>query len=144
VVNDRLDVALACGAGGVHLRSDSISPTAARSIAPEGFLVGRSIHSVAEAEAYASSADYFIAGTVYPTASKPGQPRLLGPAGLAAIVRATSVPVLGIGGVTAGNLDKVVASGAAGIAAIGLFLSAPIAEAVASIRAAFDITKAAS
>src|SRR5262249_17414429 len=63
VVNDRLDVALACGADGVHLRGDSISIAAARRITPPRFLVGKSVHSVDEARA-AIGADYLVAGSV--------------------------------------------------------------------------------
>ena len=64
LVNDRLDVALACGADGVHLRGDSIAVAAARRIPPDGFLIGRSVHSVDEA-GEAAGADYVIAGTVF-------------------------------------------------------------------------------
>jgi len=70
-VNDRLDVAMACGADGVHLRADSMTPADARRLAPARFLVGRSVHNPAEAGA-AGGADYLIAGTVFPTSSKPG------------------------------------------------------------------------
>src|SRR5262245_56904560 len=62
VVNDRLDVALATGADGVHLRGYSISPVAARSIAPVPFLIGRSVHGVQDARDHAEGADYLIAG----------------------------------------------------------------------------------
>ena len=71
LVNDRLDVALACGAAGVHLRGDSIQAPAVRQLVPAGFVVGVSVHTVAEAVAAASSADYLVAGTVWPTDSKP-------------------------------------------------------------------------
>src|SRR5204862_3337829 len=94
LVNDRLDVALACGAHGVHLRADSIPPSAARAIAPAGFLVGRSVHRVEEAVSVSGEVDYLIAGTVCPTASKPGAHRLLGFAGLREIAAAVPVPVL--------------------------------------------------
>lgn len=144
VVNDRLDVALACGAGGVHLRGDSIPPESARALAPPSFLVGRSVHSVEEVAAHGTGVDYFIAGTVFPTASKSGAARLLGPAGLAQIARASTKPVLGIGGVTMEKLPEVAASGAAGIAGIGLFVTTPIADVMAAVRSAFDITKSAS
>jgi thiamine-phosphate pyrophosphorylase len=121
VVNDRLDVALAAGAAGVHLRGDSIPIAAARRMAPSGFLIGRSVHSVSEAAA-AAGADYLIAGTVFSTTSKPaGAPRL-GTEGLQAIVRAVTVPVLAIGGIDTARLDDVAATGAAGLAAIGLFM----------------------
>lgn len=124
VVNDRLDVALACGADGVHLRADSVSIAAARALAtsfPRAFLVGRSVHTVAEARA-ASGADYLIAGTVFPSASKPPAAALLGVEGLKAIVEATTVPVLAIGGITPDRIKDVVLAGASGIAAIGLFI----------------------
>jgi thiamine-phosphate pyrophosphorylase len=120
VVNDRLDVALACGADGVHLRHDSVPAGRVRSIVPPGFLIGRSVHSALEA-AQAGPVDYLIAGTVYSTSSKPTT-FPIGLQGLAEIVQATSVPVLAIGGLTADALEAVAATGAAGVAAIGLFI----------------------
>jgi thiamine-phosphate pyrophosphorylase len=124
VVNDRIDVALACGADGVHLRADSMPVAEARRLLPAPRLVGRSVHSVQEAIA-ASDADYLIAGTVFPSASKRTGPlaaELLGIEGLRAIVNASAVPVLAIGGITPDRIDSVLAAGAAGIAAIGLFI----------------------
>jgi thiamine-phosphate pyrophosphorylase len=121
VVNDRADVALACGADGVHLRHDSIPAGTLRKIVPAGFLVGRSVHSVAEATV-AGPVDYLIAGTVFSTPSKPAATPLLGLDGLAEIVQAVAVPVLAIGGITRERLDEVAATGAAGIAGIGLFI----------------------
>jgi thiamine-phosphate pyrophosphorylase len=120
VVNDRLDVALACGADGVHLRADSIAIAAARRLAPAPFLIGRSVHSAHEA-GEAAGADYLVAGTAFPTASKPGA-STLGAGGLRDIVRAAPGPVLAIGGVTGDHCAGVAAAGAAGIAAIGLFM----------------------
>lgn len=121
VVNDRVDVALACGAGGVHLRGDSIPPERARSIAPPGFLIGQSVRGVDEAVRAARHVDYLIAGTVFPTTSKPGLRQHLGVEGLSAIARAARVPVLAIGGVSMDRIEAVAGAGAAGIAAIGLF-----------------------
>ena len=66
--------------------------------------------------------DYLVAGTVFPTESKPHADRLLGEAGLQRIAQAVRVPVLAIGGVTLERIARVAAAGAAGIAAIGLFL----------------------
>jgi thiamine-phosphate pyrophosphorylase len=121
VVNDRVDVALACGADGVHLRHDSVRAEAVRAISPGGFLVGRSVHSLAEAEG-AGPVDYLIAGTVFPTVSKPSATPMLGLDGLAEVVQAVAVPVLAIGGITRERLDEVAATGAAGAAGIGLFI----------------------
>ena len=144
VVNDRLDVALASGADGVHLRSDSMAAAAVRRIAPPGFLVGRSVHSVDEALA-AGDVDYLIAGTVFATVSKPGPHRLLGLAGLRAIVAAAGVPVLAIGGVGMEQLGVIADTGAAGVAAIGLFLGGgPPGPVVEAVRARFDSVKTAS
>jgi thiamine-phosphate pyrophosphorylase len=139
VVNDRLDVALACRADGVHLRGDSIPPVSARSIAPPGFLIGRSVHHVDEARAVASGVDYLIAGTVFPTPSKAGLTEWLGVEGLARICRTVSVPVLAIGGMTPDRLADVASAGAAGVAAIGLFADAnrSLADAVVEARAAW-------
>jgi thiamine-phosphate pyrophosphorylase len=119
VVNERVDVALACGAQGVHLRGDSFAAARVRSMAPPGFLIGRSVHSAGDAKA-SGPVDYVMFGAVFETASKPGHP----PAsvgGLAAVVRATSIPVLAVGGVTADKASEVSRAAAAGIAAIGLF-----------------------
>jgi thiamine-phosphate pyrophosphorylase len=153
VVNDRVDVALACGADGVHLRGDSIPVGRARQLVPTGFLIGRSVHGVAEAIA-AGDADYLIAGTVFPSASKTGASTpLLGVEGLRAIAAAVNRPVLAIGGISGERIADAAAAGAAGFAAIGLFM-APDAEPeiggcrvidlvhiVARARAAFDRLK---
>ena len=147
VVNDRLDLALAAGAHGVHLRADSVSADRLRPLIPPGFLVGRSVHSTREAvSAAASGVDYLVAGTVYPTAAKPGA-HLIGSDGLAKIVAAVNVPVLAIGGVVADKGRDVAATGAAGLAAIGLFADATtdsderldqhLREILAGIRASF-------
>jgi thiamine-phosphate pyrophosphorylase len=149
VVNDRLDVALACGAAGVHLPADSLAPAAARAMAPPGFIVGRSIHSVQEAADVSRDADYLIAGTVWPSESKGDKAPLLGLSGLSAVVRNAGVPVLAIGGVTVQRVAAVRTAGAAGVAAIGMFMggadgrrcrSVPLAEISDAARAMFDGT----
>jgi len=122
LVNDRLDVALTAGAHGVHLRGDSMAASRARSLAPIGFLIGRSVHTVTEAvTAHADGGvDYLLFGAVFATTSKPGQ----APAGvqaLADVVRATPVPVLAIGGITNETVPQLKGTGCAGAAAIGWF-----------------------
>lgn len=126
VVNDRLDVALAVGAHGVHLRSASFPASEVRRLAGPPFLVGRSVHDAEEARAVTAGGglDYLIAGTVFPTPSKTGT-TLLGLDGLSAVVEAVDLPVLAIGGI--GGADRVAAvarTGAAGVAAIGWFAAA--------------------
>ena len=124
VVNDRLDVALAAGAHGVHLRSDSIEAGRVREVSPAGFIIGRSVHGVEEAVAAERSGglDYLILGTVFPTESKDPSHRLTTMTGLAAASALVSIPVLAIGGITTARAEKIVKTGAAGIAAIGFFL----------------------
>ena len=154
VINDRLDVALACGADGVHLRADSFTVTAARRLAPSSFLVGRSVHSVSEAPT-ADGADYIVAGTVFPTASKGGAGACIGVEGLRAIVRTVAAPVLAIGGISIERAGDVAAAGAAGIAGIGLFMApetvapsscraVPLADRADAVRYQFDSRRAAS
>lgn len=140
VVNDRLDVAVACDAGGVHLRGDSVSIVDARALGPPPFLVGRSVHSAEEAGS-AAGADYLIAGTVFPTRSKPAAPRL-DIAGLRRIAASTPAPVLAIGGVGIDRLSEIAAAGAAGFAAISLFHEGDYRQIVRQARAAFDRPKA--
>jgi thiamine-phosphate diphosphorylase len=121
VVNDRLDVALAARVHGVHLRASSFLPSRARAIVPAGFLIGRSVHSAAEAATMAAEgADYLLFGNVFETTSKPGR-RGLGLDALAEVVRATPLPVLAIGGVTRERVAGLTGAGAAGFAAISLF-----------------------
>ena len=140
VVNDRLDVALAAGAAGVHLRGDSMTAADVRTIVPAGFMIGRSIHSVAEAVAAESGGgcDYLVFGTVFESAGKPGRM----PAGLEALARvcaAVTLPVLAIGGVTLDNAGRVALAGAAGVAAIGLFGGLDrVGDTVRALRRLFD------
>jgi thiamine-phosphate pyrophosphorylase len=122
LVNDRLDVALATGAHGVHLRGDSMPAARARTLAPIGFLVGRSVHSVDEAVRVTADGgvDYLLFGAVFATPSKPGH----APAGvrmLADVAAATSVPVLAVGGITMETAPRLADTGSAGFAAIGWF-----------------------
>jgi thiamine-phosphate diphosphorylase len=122
LVNDRLDVALATGAHGVHLRGDSMPAARARALTPVGFLIGRSVHSVDEAVQVSADGgvDYLLFGAVFVTSSKPGQT----PAGvqmLADVAAATSVPVLGVGGITEETVPQLAGTGSAGVAAIGFF-----------------------
>lgn len=122
IVNDRVDVALAAGAHGVHLREDSIPSATVRQLAPPPFLIGRSVHDADSAAAVGPEVDYLIAGSVWPTASKlPGHP-LLGPEGLARLVQRASAPVIAIGGITVDGASLLAGLGAAGVAAIGLFI----------------------
>jgi thiamine-phosphate diphosphorylase len=144
IVNDRLDVALAAGAHGVHLRGTSFDASRARALAAEDFLIGRSVHSVEEAMAadVGGGLNYLIFGTVFPTNSKPEGHPLAGPEALRAAVAACRLPILGIGGITLENVDRVAATGAAGVAAIGLFLGSQSMEAdIASIRRRFAVTR---
>lgn len=125
VVNERTDIALAAGASGVHLRADSMAAARIRSIVPAGFLIGRSIHSAAEAEAAGAGADYLTMGTIYPTRSKSATAPVAGPGGLALACRAAKVPVLAIGGVTPEKVSELARAGASGVAAIGMFSDCP-------------------
>ena len=118
LVNDRLDVAMATGADGVHLAGKSLPPDAARALLGEAPLLGISVHGLEEArEAVEAGVDYVTFGHVYPTSSKPGAaPR--GVLELAEIVESVSVPVLAVGGIDAGNVREVLKTGCAGVAVI--------------------------
>ena len=128
LVNDRLDVACAVRAAGVHLTEQSISVADAKKFVRErrrSFLVGASTHSLESARAAADSgADYLIFGPVFATPSKAGYGAPQGIERLAAVCRSISIPVLAIGGITPENAPACAAAGAAGIAAIRLFQDA--------------------
>ena len=120
LVSSRCDVALTSGAAGINLPESDISVADARMLLGTR-LIGRSVHSSAGAQvAEGEGADYVIFGPVWPSASHPGT----APAGLAElarVVRSVRIPVLAIGGVTEERVAEVLASGAAGYAAIRLF-----------------------
>jgi len=137
LVNDRLDVALAAGAHGVHLRADSMPASRVRTLCPPGFLVGRSVHARDEAEqaAAAGGLDYLLFGTVFATSSKPGR-AAAGLSALAQVTAAVTVPVLAVGGLTPDNVGGVARAGAAGFAAIGMFAAGSEATLARSVAAA--------
>jgi len=124
-VNDRLDVAMAAGADGVHLGPDDLPVAAARRVAPAGFLIGASTDDPAEAQRLVSAgADYIGCGAVYQTSTKADAGHAIGPEGLRRVVDAVDVPVVGIGGVTPERAAEVAGTGAAGAAAIGALMRA--------------------
>ena len=125
-INDRLDVALAAGADGVHLGPDDLPVAAARRIAPRGFLVGCSTDDPdAARRAEADGADYIGCGAVFGTRTKTevGAERI-GVHRLDEVAAAVDIPVIGIGGITAGNVAEVAATRAAGAAAVGEIMAA--------------------
>jgi thiamine-phosphate pyrophosphorylase len=125
LVNDRLDVAVAVGADGLHLPADGLPPAAARRVLGHDRLLGASVHAAAEASAAGrEGADYVFFGPVYETPSKRayGPPRGLD--GLAEACARSPVPVLAIGGVTAERVADVARAGAAGVAVIRPLLEA--------------------
>lgn len=122
LVNDRLDVALAAGADGVHLRVTSLPAAVVRQTVGRDFLLGVSTHSLTEAQrAEAGGADFIVCGPVYDTPSKRAYGAPLGVERLAEICRAVKLPVFALGGITLDNFREPLQRGAAGIAAITLF-----------------------
>lgn len=125
IINDRLDIAMAVGAAGVHLGQDDLPCAAARKILGEDYIIGVSAHNPAEAKAaLQSGADYLGCGAVFGTATK-ADVKKLGTDGLAAICREKRLPVVGIGGVTADNYREVRAAGADGAAIVSGILAQP-------------------
>lgn len=124
LVNDRTDIAIAAGAAGVHLRGDSLPARRVRALAPPGFVIGRSVHSAAEVDAAGAegACDYLLFGTVFPSAGKPPGHRAAGIDALKDACRRSPVPVIAIGGVDESRLALLEESGAAGFAAVGMFM----------------------
>ena len=124
IINDRVDVALAVGAAGVHVGQDDLPCAVVRALTGADFVIGVSAHNPEEARlAIAAGADYLGCGAVFGTATKPGVAKL-GLANLRAIRRVATKPMVGIGGVKADNYGEVLATGADGAAIISGILGA--------------------
>lgn len=126
LVNDRLDLALAARAHGLHVGQDDLPAAHARRLLPPGAILGVSAHSVEQARAAeAAGADYLGVGPAFATATKATGRAPLGPAGIGELCRAVSLPVLAIGGITADRVAPLLDAGAAGVAVIGAIVGAP-------------------
>lgn len=135
-VNDRLDVALACGASGVQLGAASLDPEDARRL-DRDWWIGKSVHTLAEAQAaQTAGADYLFAGPVFSTATHPARDPLE-PATLSAIV-ALGLPVIAIGGVVPGRAAALKAEGVHGVAAIRAFWDGDGPDAARLLRQELD------
>ena len=125
IVNDRVDLALAVDADGVHVGQDDLPPRAARPLLRPGMILGRSTHSPGQAgAAQADGADYVAVGAMFPTATKPDF-ELVGPELVRAVRPEIRVPLVGIGGITLANVGEVIGAGADGVAVISAVCGAP-------------------
>jgi thiamine-phosphate diphosphorylase len=123
-INDRLDVALAAGADGVHLGPDDLPVAAARAVAPE-ILIGYSTDDPERARtAQQDGASYIGCGAVFGTRTKDVGDEAIGIERLRAVVQAVDIPVVGIGGITGENAGAVAAAGAAGAAVVSALMRA--------------------
>ncbi|MCF8039082.1 MAG: thiamine phosphate synthase [Desulfohalobiaceae bacterium] len=135
IVNDHLDVALAAGADGVHLGQEDLPLEAARRIAP-GMILGASSHSLDEAlTAERQGADYVNIGPIFPTETKQGVSRFLGPSAIREIGPSLKIPFTTMGGINRENIDQVLEAGAGRVAMVsGITKARDIAERVRELR----------
>lgn len=132
IVNDRVDVALAVDADGVHVGQDDMPAPLARKLMGPGKIVGVSVDNVEQAlQAERDGANYLGAGPIFATPTKPDAAPPIGVEGLAEICRRVSIPVVAIGGINAENAAAVIKAGAAGVAVVSAVVAAPDVEAAA-------------
>ncbi|CCC40781.1 thiamine phosphate synthase [Haloquadratum walsbyi] len=127
LVNDRVDLAAAVNADGVHLGDDDLPVTAAREVLGQDAIIGRSVSTPAAAQrAEDIGADYLGVGAVYPTGTKDvtAESAEIGPKTVTAITDAVSIPVIGIGGITPSNTTEVIRAGADGVAVVSAITTA--------------------
>ncbi|WP_188068518.1 thiamine phosphate synthase [Brevibacillus brevis] len=139
IMNDRVDVAAASGCAGAHLAYHSLSPAEARMVLKTGQKIGRSVHSVVEAqEAIAAKVDYLLYGHIFASGSKPG----LAPRGTIELAQMTArwhVPIIGLGGITPDRTTHVLEAGCAGIAVLsGITDATDVKSAASAYREALD------
>ena len=133
IVNDRIDVALAAGADGVHVGQQDLSVADARRLGPPGWIVGVSAESVADAaRAERDGADYVGASPIFATPTKADHAPPLGLAGLRALRAATKLPLVAIGGLHAGNARETIRAGADGLAVVSAIVAADDPRAAAA------------
>lgn len=143
LVNDRLDVALAAEADGVHLPADGLPPDAARTLLASTGLIGLSTHATADvAAARARGADFVVLAPVWDPASKPAYRPPLGVSALADAARAANVPLFALGGVTPERVAEAVRAGAHGVACIGAVMAAK--DPAAAVERFLDALEAAA
>jgi thiamine-phosphate pyrophosphorylase len=140
VVNDRVDVALAVDADGVHVGQDDMPAAIARQLLGPRKIVGVSTANEEEARrAREDGADYLGVGAMYPTASKADAGAAIGPDALSAIKRAVDLPIVAIGGINVHNAADAILHGADGVAVISAVVSAPdIRQATQSLLAVVE------
>ena len=145
IVNDRIDVAIAAGADGVHLGQEDMSPGFARELLGSDAIIGYSTHSVEQAiEALSMPIDYIAVGPVFATSTKQNPDPVIGIDGIAAIRAATgSINIVAIGGITIDNVAEVIRAGADSAAVISDLYRDPqeIAARYAAIEASASIVK---
>ena len=123
IINDRLDIALAIDADGLHIGQDDMPIEVARKLIGKNKLLGYSVSNIKEAiYGEKNGADYLGAGPVYPTGSKADAGKPIGPDGLKLIKNNVSIPIVGIGGISLSNIKQVKSSGIDGISLISAIL----------------------
>ncbi len=140
-LNDRVDVALALGADGVHVGPRDIPVAALRGSVPKGFLIGASADDPDVARTLvADGADYIGCGAVYPTRTKTNAGDVIGLEGLERVVRAVRAPVIAIGGISVERSAEAATTGAAGIAVVGaVMMAADVGKAVRGLLAPWSV-----
>ena len=138
IVNDRVDIALACSADGVHIGSEDMQPALARKLLGPDKVIGLTVRTPSEAEAAeVEGVDYVAAGSIFESATK--RTRVIGLEGLGRICRTTTLPVVAIGGIGPNDLEGIFSRGARGVAVAKEILDTPdIEERARSFRSAIE------
>jgi thiamine-phosphate pyrophosphorylase len=142
IINDHLDIALACGADGLHLGQEDLPLAIARRLLPMDMILGGSVNTVEQAKAAEDDgADYIAVGAMYPTTSKE-KPKVVGVGRLKQVRGVVSLPLVAIGGINQDNANEVAANGADAVAVISALLGAKdVAEAARRIIKSFEAGK---